>query len=257
MLPGKNVEYRPSFKTKRKNKTRLYTVNSEGTRYACLHSETNRVNAADCTPLVFNPSEAASYKSFVETRILDVDDKDFHKKLLENGFDECSVYTWILKSADAEKPNLKSMSADTPVKLFVAKVFSPQEIGTTHFNLDKLHPKYSNTEMPVVGAGEFAALSPTELQFNLLSGTFMAKPLGKLSKNARELTEQKIITMFQKKMNEKEFASEYIKSKDLIEGKCFVTPKATMNTLRVFFKNNARKNTNTNNKTRRNKKRNH
>lgn len=235
---GNTKPFRPSFKTKRKNKSRLYTVNSEGTQYACVTNPANKANNAKCRTLVFDPTKVENYKKYIERSILDADDDDFRRKIETYGYDDCAVYTWILKSDDEAKPTLKSMSLESPVKLYLAKVLSAQEIGSTHFNLHKFHPETTSREMPVIGAGELRVVSSGNINFNLLSGTFMKEKILKyLSKNEKNAVESKIITLLKKKLREKGFEAEFIESADLIEGTCFITPKESMNTLKMFFQN--------------------
>lgn len=256
MLAAPNTKgYRPSFKTKRKNKSRLYTINSEGTKYACLTNPFNKVNDATCRTLLFDPTKLENYKRYIERSILDADEPTFKRKIETYGYNDCSVYTWILKSGDEEKPTLKAVTLDTPVKLYMVKVQSLQEIGTTHYNLDKFHPETTPNQMPVIGAGELRVTSPRDVIFNLLSGTFMAKKILKnVSNIEKKVIETKIITLLKKKLREKGFEADYIENADLIEGTCFVVPKETMNTVRGFFKNTTRKPNNAA-KTRKNTKR--
>lgn len=246
--PGK---YLPSIKTKRKNKTPFFTVNSEGNKFVCVTSPFEEGETTNFQQLVFDPSTLDSYRRFIHQRILDIDDKEFTKKIETYGYGECAVYTWILESNDEEKSTLEDVALDTPLKMYMTKVVSSQEIGTTHFDLSVLHPRTSSKAMPIIGAGELRVVSPSEIQFNLLSGTFMAKKILKnKSKLTQDLLQEKISILVKRKLSEKGFTSESIGSADLIEGKCFTTSKENMNTLRSFFKNTTKKNkNNTKNKT--------
>lgn len=235
--------YKPSIKTKRKNKTPFFTVNSEGNKFICVTTPQEETNVEQ---LLFDTDTLASYKRFVQNRILDIDDKEFTSKLEAYGYGECAIYTWIMKSDDETKSTLETIGLDTPVKIFMTKVVSQQEIGTTHFDLSVLHPRTSSTVMPIIGAGELQVLSPSNIQFNLLSGTFMAKRILKnKSKLTQDLLTEQIGILVKRKLAEKGFEAESIGTTDLIEGRCFTTSKANMNALRGFFKN-TRKNKNKN-----------
>jgi hypothetical protein len=244
-VPFNPERYKASIKTKRKNKnkTPFFTINSEGNKFMCVTAPVSGVENATVQQLMFDPLTIDSYKRFIHDRILDGDDEDFNKKLEAYGYDKCAVYTWILKSNDKEKPTLETMAIDTPVKLYMTKVVTAQEIGTTHFDLNVLHPRDSSEDMPVIGAGELRVLTPTKIEFNLLSGTYMASKILKgKSKLTQDLLQEQITILLRRKLGKKGFEVEPIGTTDLIEGACFTTPKETMNTLRSFFKNTTQKN---------------
>lgn len=240
------LKYTASIKTQKKlNKSHLLTVNEEGNRY--LFSTAPRVNLKNETiqQRVLDSEMVESYKRFIHDRILDVDTEDFSTKLQAYGYGDCAIYTWILKSTDTKNSTIENVKKETPVKVYMTKVVSIQELGTLHYDLNLLHPRESLETGPVIGAGELKVLSPTKIEFNLLSGTFMAQ---RILKNKNKIKQHeitnKILNMFSKKLQSKGFEVSFNANKDLIEGSCFVTPKETMNTLRKFFKksNTRRKN---------------
>ena len=78
----------------------------------------------------------------------------FNEQLLEAA---PGLYTWILRESG---------------NLFAARTISKQEIGTLHINLKDLTDKIDNSD--IYAAGEFEIDLPV-INFNLSSGTFMAK----------------------------------------------------------------------------------
>lgn len=68
------------------------------------------------------------------------------------------IYTWILRASG---------------NIYAAKIITKQEIGTLHANLDML--TIDDDDSPIIAAGEFLKKDDGTFQFNLLSGSYMAK----------------------------------------------------------------------------------
>jgi hypothetical protein len=68
------------------------------------------------------------------------------------------IYTWILRASG---------------NIYAAKIITKQEIGTLHANLDMLTTDIDSS--PIIAAGEFIKTDDGTFQFNLLSGSYMAK----------------------------------------------------------------------------------
>lgn len=68
------------------------------------------------------------------------------------------IYTWILRGSG---------------NIYASKTVTKQEIGTLHQNLDLLTTPFDAS--PIIAAGEFEKNPDGSINFNLLSGSYMAK----------------------------------------------------------------------------------
>lgn len=68
------------------------------------------------------------------------------------------IYTWILRASG---------------NIYASKIITKQEIGTLHANLDMLTSEVNSS--PIIAAGEVRKKEDGTFEFNLLSGSYMAK----------------------------------------------------------------------------------
>jgi hypothetical protein len=104
------------------------------------------------------------------------------------------IYTWIIKP---ESPiDIENITMETPLKMYMKRVISKQEIGSLHSTIQKTHPTNNSNQsekvLPV-GAGELRLETPTHVVCNLLSGTYMFEKIlkGKTEKE-KEIIENKL-----------------------------------------------------------------
>ena len=156
---------------RKKEKINLHTINQNNKKY---HFHRNRTNSKPV-------------KNYFSNKIIDID--RYNISSLQPG-----VYTWIIK-----------YSIDEPdtVSMYMTKLLSQQEIGTLHRNLAHLHRRKVNDRREIMGAGELKVISPTEIKFNLLSGTYMKDIIlkNKSNNDKKEITDNiitKVVDKLQK-----------------------------------------------------------
>ncbi len=182
--------YYPSIKTsidstlKRKKNNRLFTINERGKKYVFIQNEKvlktirNENNYLNTNISNHNryirKKPYNNYKNFFSDKIINIDNDNFYSKIEDDFKEKRSgtdgvVYTWIMTKLLNESENININT----IKIYMSKVLSSQEIGTLHRNLNALHKRRRNDKSIIIGAGELKVTSPTTIEFNLFSGTFM------------------------------------------------------------------------------------
>lgn len=205
---SKSFNFTPSEKYKNQTTGKLfYTTTSNGSKIVCgdpksIKSIEQLIQNSD-NPSDFKIGVLRNKNSFfdeITKKIINIDDpnlldilKTDYIYFQQNKYNYKPIYTWIIKPIQSS--NNTSLSNDPNLyKMFIKRVISQQEIGSLHIILHKKHPNNqlnSLHSIEPIGAGELRLESPTDISFNLLSGTFMAK---KILKGKSENEKGKIIS---------------------------------------------------------------
>ncbi len=204
----KSFNFTPSEKYKDQATGKLfYTTTSNGSKIVCgdpksIKSIEQLIQNSD-NPPQFKIGVLHNKNAFfdeITKQIINIDDPNLldilkadYTYFQQNKYNYKPIYTWIIKPI--QPSNNISLSNDPNLyKMFIKRVISQQEIGSLHIILHKKHPNNqlnSLHRIEPIGAGELRLESPTDISFNLFSGTFMAK---KILKGKSENEKEKIIS---------------------------------------------------------------
>jgi hypothetical protein len=121
------------------------------------------------------------------------------------------IYTWIIKP---ESPiDIENVTMEMPLKMYIKRVISKQEIGSLHSTIQKTHPRNNSNQSGIVlpvGAGELRLETPTHVVCNLLSGTYMFEKIlkGKTEKE-KEIIENKLRELVMSLLQKNGITSEF------------------------------------------------